>query len=123
MTEPEIEKALRTRYDALNQAITLAEQKLKALKPPCAVWLSDSGGVGFAKVDSGQWRLVYWSKTERKDGFPAVTPLVEQPLMVRVAAVSGDNLRRLHEAIVAAKEEFVPEVEAAIRTVEEFLRE
>lgn len=126
MSPKEVNDALVTRYDALNQAIALAEQKLKALKPPTASWITigidlptkSTRQLGFGKVD-GLWRITYGVTG---GGRPIVKVLVDMPLLVRVEAVSGDNLRRLHEAVVEAKEEFVPEVEAAIRTVEEFLK-
>ncbi len=130
MTSTEIDERLRTRYDALNRAILLAEAKFKAMKPPHDVWAPtvddlpkerDVTMIGVAKVD-GPWRLAFGVMFA--DGKPSrITPLVDQPVARRVAVCTSGNLRRLHEAIVKAREEFVPEVEAAIRTVEEFLRE
>jgi len=126
VTKKEIDATLARRFDALNQAIALAEARLKAMRPPHDVWVSyryegwRTFSIGLAKVD-GRWRLAH--ETRHDKGGEEVKPLVEMPVAVRVEAVSGGSLRVLQTRIVEAKEEFTPEVEAAIRAVEEFLNE
>lgn len=125
-------KKLAERFDSLNQAIALAEQRIKQLKPARAVWVyynpqSDDplGGppcsyelLGIDKVNN-QWRLVHALDHDHTDDGPwGVQPLVECPIEIRVRAVS--HLQDLRLRVVEANEKFIPEVENAIAEVLNF---
>lgn len=121
-------KKLAERFDALNQALTLAEKKLKELKPPHSVWVyykavcedESRGGpssydvLGISKRDN-QWRLVHGHDHDANDGGPFdVQALSECPVEIRVEATN--ELARLHTRIIEVKEQFIPQVEAAVET-------
>lgn len=98
-------------YDALNCAWGAALRKLKGLKPPHAVSSTTTPALWIMKHKE-QWAICVRSGN-------AFVPIEECPIKERVEMVQF--LRPLHEAIIRAKEEFVPEVEAAIASVNEFL--
>jgi len=129
-------KQLVERYDALNQVFAVAEQRLKALKPPRSVWVeynydpdfpeqpdSPCGFelLGIDKINS-QWRLVhaYGHQLHDEMGPSGIQPLVECPVDIRVRAAS--MLERLHIEIVEAKERYIPAVELAINQVIDYCK-
>jgi hypothetical protein len=118
------EQALATRYDALNQAFVEAEQRLKALKPLHPVWVDYNHDYCEGQPDQwellglfkhqGKWRLCHATDHEMNDcGFDDIKPVVECPVDVRVRAAK--IVRQLHEKIVKSKEEYIPQVDEAIR--------
>src|SRR5262249_15878994 len=119
------EQALSTRYDALNQLLTEAEQRLKSLKPLHPVWVDydhDSGDgqpdrweiLGLVKYQS-KWRLCHAYDNELNDDGSVyeLKPIVECPVEIRVRAAKV--VRRLHEEIVKSKEAYIPQVDEAIK--------
>jgi hypothetical protein len=115
------EQALATRYDALNQHFTQAEQLLKSLKPPHNVWVYYNHGgaegmghcesLGMAKYQN-KWRLCHKYDYEDEEN-TAPVPIVECPIEVRIQAAK--IVRQLREEIVKAKEDYVPKVDEAIK--------
>jgi hypothetical protein len=126
-------KKLTERFDALNQAIALAEQRLKELKPVRPVWAhyNPTGEhdeppyaydvIGMDKVNN-QWRLVYAKDDDRNyDSGPwGIQPLTDCPVETRVRAVA--ELQKLHAKIIESKEKFIPEVEQAINAVLDYCK-
>lgn len=119
-----VSNLLAQRYDTLNQLFVLAESQLRALKPLRPVWIRydvkqiDGGPsrwdlLALTKIQD-KWRLVHaWDHNLNDDSPPLdIKPIIECPIEVRVRA--AQEVRELHAAIVADKERFIPEVEAAI---------
>ena len=128
-------QTLATRYDALNEQFIAAETRLKALKPLHPVWVEydikyteDSNPsaswdlLGFTKLD-GKWRLTHAYDNEFNDGSPffEIKAITECPIQIRVRAAK--EVRKLHNAIIAQKEKFIPEVEEAINELAAYCTE
>lgn len=96
-----------TRYDALNQALwrVNAELKFRGV-PPHRVQVDF---LSYEKL-AGRWQLC-------ANG----TPLWRMPLETRLAAVK--LIPALFEAIVVAKEQFIPKLDAAIAILQGILYE
>ena len=122
-------KKLAERFDLLNQALTLAEKKLKGLKPPSAVWVyynwfcedemrggpSSCETLGITKINN-EWRLAHGNDHDQNDDGPFnITPLSECAVETRVEAAS--ELPRLHTRIIEIKEAFIPQVDKAVAAV------
>jgi hypothetical protein len=125
-----VNHALAVRFDALNQQFAAVEAKFRALKPVRPVFVyydvvSVDGGpsywdsLGFQKYNVS-WHLVhYWGNDIQDDSeLKGITLLADRPVAVRVRAAK--EVRRLHEAIIADKEKFVPEVEEAIHELVDY---
>jgi hypothetical protein len=124
----EADQALSIRYDALNQALNEAEQRLKALKPLHPVWVAYEhqqfeGEPGFWELlgiskHQGKWRLCHGCDNDLNDYGPLqVQPIVECNVDVRVRAARV--VRQLHEEIVKSKEAYIPFVDEAINELKE----
>jgi hypothetical protein len=125
--------ALRAaRYDVLNQLFVEAEQQLKALKPPHPVWVDYSHEfrdgqptwwelLGLSK-HQGKWRLCHAYDHEINDDgiLTELKPVVECPLDVRVRAAKVVQL--LKEQIVKSKEDYIRQVDDAIRLLTAFVK-
>ena len=120
----QVDLALATRYDALNQLFTEAEQIVKALRPLHSVWV-DYGHdhcngqpdcwdlLGITK-HQGKWRLCHAIDNDLNEYGPLeVKPIVECVVEVRVQAAK--IVRQLREKIVKSKEQYVPKVDEAIK--------
>lgn len=100
--------------------LELAEKKLKGLKPPRDVWVNCEDGsiLGLVKIETkfndARWRLVYGPGDS-----DTAQPLADCPILVR--ARLAKFIPQLHEAIIKDKEEFVPVVEEAIKTLKSYL--
>ncbi len=125
------DEALSTRYDALNMTFTTAEQHLKALKPLHPVWLQyelelfDGGNcelLGLCKYQ-GKWRLCHAMDHDSAAGglVEEIKPIVECAVDVRVRAAKV--VRKLREKIVKSKEEYIPQVDAAIEELSKLCSE
>lgn len=120
------DKSLPECLDALNAAINEAESHLRALKPIEPVWITydsvENGCgdgtnyyVGFAKFE-GKWRILwsYWEVgSDPENGSDAL--LTSRPIEDRLAA--AEFIPKLHEKIVANKEEIIEKVNKAISTL------
>jgi hypothetical protein len=122
---------LSLKYDALNQLFVQAEQQLRSLKPPHAVWFpyahrSYDYGVHFCDLIgldkyNDAWRLLHATdNSENEEGYENITPIVECPVNVRIEAAKV--VGRLHEEIVKAKEAYTSQVDEAINELKEALK-
>jgi len=123
---------LSTRYEALNQLLSEAERHLRGLKPVHPVWVDyervyPPGGVAYWEVLGiskyvDRWRLCHAYDNEmNEEGFLEIKPIVECPVEVRVRA--ANEVRRLHEAIIKSKEDYVPCVDKAIEDLTKMCEE
>ena len=125
--------ALASRYDALNQLFTIAEQHLKSLKPLHPVWVSYDHNHCDGQPDQwellgmyqhqGKWRLCHAHDHELNDDGPPddIKPVVECSVDVRVRAAK--IVRELQEKIVKSKEEYIPRVDEAIKELTALCKE
>ncbi len=126
------EQALASRYDALNQAFVEAEQLLKSLKPLHPVWIDYNRDSSDGQPDrwevlglnkyQGKWRLCHATDNELNEyGCNDIKPIVECPVDVRVRAAKV--VRQLHEKVVKSKEEYLPQVDEAIKELTDLCKE
>lgn len=127
------DQTLSTRYDALNQAFVEAEQRLKSLKPLHPAWVDynrdscdgqpDRWEVLGLTKHQGKWRLCHAIDNELNDdgSMYDLKPIVECPVDVRVRAAKV--VQQLHEKIVKSKEEYIPQVDEAIRELTDLCKE
>jgi hypothetical protein len=126
---------LSTRYDTITKLLSEAETKLKRLRPPVSVWLA----YGSRPLDPDdpndprtQWELVGLTKYEDKvrlchaydsdiSDISDVRPIVECAAEVRVKAAK--MIRKLRLKVIRSKEEFIPQVDEAIKELMEALSE
>jgi hypothetical protein len=109
----------------LNRVFTEAEMHLNMLKPLHPVWVSYGHQSCDGQPDQWEllgidkhqckWRLCHAYDHELNDDGPLYEfkPIVECPVDVRVRAAKV--VRRLHERIVRSKEEYIPQVDEAIK--------
>ena len=119
----EAEKSLSSRYDALSQLLTEAELHLRVLKPLRPVWIAYNHheiGNGFTACDmlgmlkrGEKWRLCHAYSDDMEGNITDVQPIIECPIEIRLRA--ANQVRKLHEEMVKAKEQIIPEVDAAIK--------
>lgn len=125
------EKSLSSRYDALSQLLGEAELHLRGLKLLRPVWVAynhqpfqaegfehfnDCEMLGIVKLND-KWRLCHAVSDDMDCQIEGVQPIIECPVEIRVRAAS--IVRQLHEEIVKAKEQIIPEVDAAIQELTE----
>lgn len=122
------DESLPMQFDALNAAITQAETRLRSLKPIKSVWhnydtdCSPEGVpevehfIGFCKLDE-KWRIAYSPDDGSGPNHP-IYPLTDCKIETRVCAAR--HIPKLHELIVASKEEFIIEVDNVISVLRSF---
>ncbi len=128
---------LQARYEKLNQFYEGAEQIFKdmklALEASHTYWIDyddesrndpeEEGTafcIGFVKYD-GTWQLCHgiYRTHVSYDRETTWKPIREASIEQRVAA--APHLEKLREALVTAKEKFVPKVDKAIEAIQEFI--
>jgi hypothetical protein len=121
---------LSTRYNALNQLFSIVEQRLKSLKPLQPVWHIYAHERIEGQVEEwellgltlyqGKWRLCHGHDHELNAEGPIldIKPIIECPVDIRVRA--SQVVRQLHEKIVQSKEEYIPQVDQAIKELTDF---
>ncbi len=113
-----VDEVLSDRYDALNQTFVEAEQILRSLRSPHAVWVrcnneGEQELLGLAK-HRGRWMICH----AVGDEFSDVKPITECSISVRVRA--AHVVKDLYEKIVKTKEEYIPQVDEAIQELVSF---
>ena len=122
---------LKRRYEALNEQFTIAESRLRALKPTKPVWIRYNEAsnredgvdswelIGFFKHD-GKWRIVHAEdhSENHEDVVYNPKPVIECPVETRL--VASKLIPEIRERIVVDKEEYLAEVEAAISRLTDF---
>lgn len=91
-------------YEQLDVLFALAEKKLKALHPTRSVYI---GNFGFDKVDY-VWRIVVGGK-----------PVANCTRQERIHA--ANNVRQLHDAVLASINEFEVELQNAIQALAQYV--
>lgn len=126
------EQAFPTRFDALNEAILMAEAHLRTAKPLHDIWHEyrsecDSDGnpetmyyIGFQKYE-GKWRLLHSEVESWCPSGSVSLPLTDCPIDVRVRASQAIPL--LYEKIVESKEEFIKNVDGTIALLKSFAQQ
>src|SRR5205807_7395386 len=124
---------LFVRYDQLNALLGKQEERLARYhipRPVCHVYATrdldhhnpNSGFyqecLGIQKV-KGKWRLCYGSFDYNECSLHDWMPIVECSVEVRIEAVK--HIAALEQKLVESTEEFIPEVDQAIRTLTEIL--
>jgi len=124
------DKNLAVRYEALSQRLGTAEAFFRHLKPIHAIWVAygheyeDSGHcnswemLGIVKC-SNKWQLCHGWGINDDVLVVDPRPIFDRPVDVRVRAAFA--IRKLHEAIIKAKENYVPEVDKAIEEIDSML--
>lgn len=119
-------EALDVRFEQLKAAWEEHEKALKAMRPLESVTccysseVDDSGGalcnlyLGYWK-DNGQWRIYHGDECEPHDQHIHWTPIHEASARYRIKAASHIDV--LREELVKSKNEFIPELDAAITTL------
>ncbi len=126
-------QALASRYEALNQAFLEAEARLRDLKPIRTVHhaynhddsATEHGGpsswelLAIMKYND-KWRIVHGKDDDFNDEPAELKPISERPVEVRVRAAV--EVPELYIKIIEEKEKYVPVVEEAIQTLNDFCK-